>query len=55
MMGTPGHLSLASSTHLQSVKIGLESGLWELAHLVLHIVQGIWCVDREANQNNVCL
>lgn len=54
IMGTPGHLSLASSTHLERVRSEIELWLQRLAHLVFHVVEGVWCVDREAYQNDMC-
>lgn len=53
MIGTPGQRSFASSTHCGTLDSYLR-GDTSVACLMLNIVQRIWCVDGEANQNNVC-
>lgn len=53
MIGTPGHLSFASSTHYPNVS-HCQTQSTSGTHFMLDVVQGVWSIDRKSNEDNVC-
>lgn len=53
-IGTPGHRSLASSTHYVSLAT-FVSNVLTCTHLVFHVVQRIGSVERKSNEDYMCL
>lgn len=54
IMGTPGHRSFASSIHYQTL-VAVIICLADLTHLVFHVLQGVWCIHSEADQEDMGL
>ena len=53
IIGTLGHLSLASSTHCQEVSRMFAVKVGE-AYFVLNVIQRIGSVNGKSDQDNVC-